>query len=471
MGQYKSTEDAVRGWTLRLFDSATSKHQGIYDALVADIANGNLRPGDRLPPQRAVAAALGVDLTTVTKAYSRAREEGIIEATAGKGSFVALGSSADRAPLREADTLLDLSKNSPAHPQNPKLRLVIAKEIGQAVHDVAAQFNYQDTGGSWANRCAGSELLRQRIGVCSPERVVLTSGAQSALFAICHLLCKESKQVAVGEFSYPGIHTVAFQQRLQLVPLTMDEDGIIPAAFQEACDRNQLSAIYVTPTVDNPTTATLPEKRRQEIVEIARKNSVAIIEDDPYSGLLLKPLPTIASFAPDITWHVATLSKCISPALRLGYIAAPSEGKAQQLAAVLQAMTMMTSPLFAALASRWIYSGFVQDFAMSIREENVARQKLASTVLAGQNYSAHPEAPHIWLSLPSPWRAIDFVNQVERSGVIILASSSFAATSPVSEAVRISLSAAPDQTTLTNALGVIVSTQNHYQPNAMRAIV
>ncbi|MFI5408836.1 PLP-dependent aminotransferase family protein [Kaistia sp. UC242_56] len=298
MGRSPSIGPGSPRWSPRLEEASPSKHQGIFDALVADIASGRLRPGDRLPPQRAVAAALGVDLTTVTKAYSRAREEGIIDATTGRGSFVA-------GEPRPASTLagvaagaIDLSKNSPPKPQD--FQRVLARDIGQALSGSdESLLDYQETGGSWTNRSAGATWLSQRVDGCAPDRVILASGAQSALFAICHLLCRASRHVAVGEFCYPGIHTVAVQQDLVLVPLAMDGEGILPAAFEDACRLQSLDALYITPTADNPTTASLSELRRQEIVRIARKHAVSIIEDDPYGALLDTPPTAIASLGPE----------------------------------------------------------------------------------------------------------------------------------------------------------------------------
>ena len=99
--------------------------------------------------------------------------------------------------------------------------------------------------------------------------------------------------------------------------------------------------LYVIPAIDNPTTATLSEERRHEIVAIARRHNVTIIEDDPYSSLQSDPLTPIAALAPDITWHIATLSKCASPALRIAYVVAPGAAEATRLLAVIGAVNLM----------------------------------------------------------------------------------------------------------------------------------
>ena len=108
----------------------------------------------------------------------------------------------------------------------------------------------------------------------------------------------------------------------------MDEQGIVPEAFEKACREKAPKALYLIPTIDNPTTATLPEARRRTLAALARKHDIAIIEDDPYAPLRPERIAAMAELASDATWHIATLSKCVTPALRVAYVVAPSAGKA-----------------------------------------------------------------------------------------------------------------------------------------------
>src|SRR5690606_22581552 len=134
-------------------------------------------------------------------------------------------------------------------------------------------------------------------------------------------------------------------------------------------------------------------------------HNVLIIEDDPYAPLHPERTVTFAELAPDITWHIATLSKCASPALRVAYVVAPSAAKALRLAGILRATILMAPPLMSALASRWIAEGFLDEMAKSISTENIERQKLASSILEGFKFEADPFGHHLWLSLPDHWRA------------------------------------------------------------------
>jgi DNA-binding transcriptional MocR family regulator len=213
----------------------------------------------------------------------------------------------------------------------------------------------------------------------------------------------------------------------------------------------------VIPTIDNPTTATLSESRRSELAAIARRHDVFIIEDDPYAPLRPQVIPAMASLAEDITWQIATLSKCVSPALRIAYVVAPSAVLAQRLAGVLRATLLMAPPLMAALASRWIADGTLEQITAAIREENVERQKLAVAILGEGTFAADPSGHHLWLRLPPHWHATEFAESADRSGIAIVPSSAFAVAAVPTEAVRVSLGVAPDRAALEDGLTVLAS--------------
>ncbi|WP_134498903.1 hypothetical protein [Microvirga pakistanensis] len=132
----------------------------------------------------------------------------------------------------------------------------------------------------------------------------------------------------------------------------------------------------------------------------ARRHAVAIIEDDAYGALPRQVPVPIAALAPDLTWHIATLSKCVTPALRTAYVVTPSLSCTLRLAAEIRAMSLMMPPLMAALASKWILDGTLDAITAAIREESAARQAIARRILHGFEVEAHPEGHHLWLTLP-----------------------------------------------------------------------
>jgi len=442
-------------WRPRMAEGGELKSMGIVDALEADIRAGRVPPGSRLPPQRAIAKALGVDLTTVTRAFNEARRRGLIDGKVGSGTFVRRlesgGSELFAAPA------VDLSLNIPPQPAAAGLRHLIPETIADLLESEQGMLHlrYQESAGSVPDRAAGAIWLGDRIGDVKPSSLLLASGAQSALFAVCDCLVRPGETIAAGLVTYPGLTAIAQQRGYVLQPVAMDEDGIIPESFAELCERAAPKALYVVPSIDNPTTATLPEARRREIARIAREYRVAIIEDDPYSSLLKDAPASFADLAPELTWHIETLSKCATPALRIAYVLAPSDAQALRLAGVLRAMNLMAPPLNAAVASRWITTGRLDDIRNAIREEAAARQAIARSLLGRFVYQSDPHGHHVWLTMPPYWRAVDLASHAERAGFAVVPSSEFAVSGTHPEAVRISLGVAGDRESLTQALKLL----------------
>ena len=460
-------------WKPHIEASAKLKYLGIVEALEADIRVGRVLPGDRLPAQRAIAEALEIDLTTVTRAFNEARRRGLIDAQAGRGTFIRenlasgqLQGSFDAAPL------VDLSMNIPPQPGGANLQRGIPEGIANLLSNARGMLHlhYQESTGSEPDRSAAAAWLQRKITAVTPGRVLVAGGAQSALFAICEHLARPGDAIAAGALTYPGLKAVAAQRGFSLSPIAMDEGGIIPDAFEECCRKTRPKAIYVVPSIDNPTTATLSEERRKKLTTIARHHGVAIIEDDPYSPLREAIVPSLASLAGDLTWHIATLSKCVTPALRIAYVVTPGNAQTLRLAGVLRATNLMAPPLMAALASRWIVDGTLEAITTAIRDENAERQKIAAFVLGKSSFAADPHGHHLWLTLPHHWRATDFAEHADRSGVAIVPSSAFSIVGSPPEAVRVSLGLARDRGALEDALMRLASIIS--QPSlATRAVV
>ncbi len=437
-------------WKPRIAATSRYKHQGIVDALNADIAARLLTSGDALPPQREIARQLGVDLTTVTRALNEARRLDLIEARTGLGTFVKQQAVVRAAPPAAE---LDLSMNIPPQPAEARLPERIAEGISALLAGPSSRFlSYQEITGTEAARHAAAQWLTLRFGhALSPDSVLVAGGAQSALFAICSLVAANGA-ICAGAHTYPGLKSIAAALGIALHPLAMDQFGILPQAFEQCCRDHAPKALYIVPSIDNPTTATMPLKRRQEIAEIARRYRVAIIEDDPYAELLDEPLPALASLAPEITWHIATLSKCATPALRVAFVACPSALDVLKLTSSLRASNPGASPLLAALTTSWIENGTLRQIASAIREESRARQSLAAVILKDWKYAAEPAGHHLWLTLPKHWNAPGFAALARRSGLGIVAAPAFSVGTSSDEAVRVSLGAAPDRPRLEQGL-------------------
>jgi DNA-binding transcriptional MocR family regulator len=231
----------------------------ILAGLEAAIREGELQPGDRLPPQRAVAELLGVDLTTVTRAYAAARTRGLVEGAVGRGTFV-------RARVEEDEAgLVDLSMNLPPPPQGLSLGALV-RDTAAAIllrADVATLMSYHPGGGSLSQKLSAAAWLAPSLGAVAPERVLISPGAQTGLAAILAAIAAAGgRRLVVESLVYPGLIGVARQLGLELLVCPSDAAGLDPDALARLCAAARPDALYVTPTTNNPTAVTLDAERR-----------------------------------------------------------------------------------------------------------------------------------------------------------------------------------------------------------------
>jgi DNA-binding transcriptional MocR family regulator len=232
----------------------------------------------------------------------------------------------------------------------------------------------------------------------------------------------------------------------------MDSEGLIPEAFEAACRQGSPRALYCMPTMQNPTGTVMPVGRRRTIADIAERYGVAIIEDDVY-GYLIDNAPTpLSSFAPTQGYYLTSLSKCIAPGLRIGFLVVPV-AQTDRFLPAMQATVWMAAPMMAEIARRLIAEGTAHRLAESRRQEARARQNLARHALGAAGWRAHPVGLHGWLRLSDPWRADDFAIAAAAKGAPVTPIGAFAVTRTKEQAVRICLGAASDRACLARALG------------------
>lgn len=434
-------------WTPRLGKGDGPLYLRIASAIADDIAAGRLRPGDRLPSQRALADALDIDMTTVTRAYAEGRRRRLLDAVTGRGSFVAPQPDRDAAPL-------DLAMILPPRPRGLALGDLVRRGLEEVLlrSDPDALMAYHPGAGLAAEKAAGAVWLEPVLGDLPTQRIAVSAGAQPALTAILTTLAAPGDTVLCEALSYPGLIAAARALRLRLVGVAMGPDGMDPDALRKAARRTGARLVSVTPTMQNPTTATMPLAARSAMADVARAEGLGVIEDDPYAALLKRPLPAIASLAPERSWHISTLAKCLTPGLRTAFVISPDGEAASALTAALRAITQSVAPLMAALAARWIRDGSAAALRDGVRAEAEARQALARRILPPGG-AAHPGGLHVWQTLPRHWDRAGLIAAARALGLGLMPSDAFAVDAAAApDAVRLSLGAIPDRVRLKAAL-------------------
>ena len=432
-------ETAMTDWLPNLDLSDKPRYLAIADAIAGDIKAGRLPASARLPPQRKLAARLGLDFTTVARGYAEAQKRGLIVSKVGQGTSV-LGAAPGPGtpPVAGRPLLVDLSMNLPPEQDDPALLKRMHDGIAAASADVIGLLRYQGFGGAPADKDAASSWLGRRALVPTQERIFVTPGAHPALLGIFGLLAQQGEVILCEAITYPA-RAIAAQLGVSLVGLPMDREGIDPDDFAQACRTLQPKALYLNPTLHNPTTLTIPKSRRDVIAATARRFNVPIVEDDAYGFIPVKSPPPFAALLPDLTWHVAGLAKCIGAGLRAAYVLVPDTRSGWPFAAALRAANVMASPLTAAIATRWIQDGTADAILRFIRTESAARQALAASILPAGSFRADPISFNLWVDLPAPWTRSAFVGHMRATGIGVVASDVFTVTGPPPEAVRVCL--------------------------------
>jgi DNA-binding transcriptional MocR family regulator len=442
------TSDA---WLGRVDQTARPIFLGVAEALAAAIRAGELQPGDRLPAQRAVAARLGVDLTTVTRAYEAARARGLLESAAGRGAFVRARAEEDEAGLA------DLSMNLPPAPDGLSLANLIRDTTTAVLQrsDAATLMAYHEGAGLLGQRTAGAAWLAPGLGAVAADRVLICPGAQAGLAAVLATLCKTGDTVIVEPLTYPGVLAAAQALGLRLAACAVDADGPTPDSIERLSRETGARTLYLVPTMQNPTAAIMPLNRRREIAALCERLDLRLIEDDPYSRLMAEPVPAIASLAQGRTFHLATLSKTLSPGLRTAYLVCPPGAPTEAAARALRALALMPAPLMCAVVTAWMREGQAEALLAGVRREVAARRQLAERILPAAQGS--PENLHLWLPLPQTWSAERLRLAGLERGLALVAADAFAAGEPRTNGVRISLGGPGKRAALERALEAVAA--------------
>jgi DNA-binding transcriptional MocR family regulator len=459
----------MQDWNPDIRAARGPKYLAIVQALSNDIAAGILAAGDRLPPQRSLAEALGLDLTTVTRAYGEAQRLGLIEGSGRRGSFVRARPAVS--PTVFAGDAGDTGMNAP--PDNFGGTLMAAfRDCATALLGAALPFQYQRSGGAPSARKAGADLLAARGIPCSEDTVLVAAGGQNALHAIFSAEFTAGDTLAVCAHVYPGLLALARRFGVHLLPIASDADGMDPDALGQACAGGGVRGVYLVPTNDNPTAVTMPIGRREAIAEVVGRHHVLLIEDDAYGWLPQHPLPPIASHIPDRTWYIASVSKVLTPGLRVAWLRAPDVAGAWRLAADMHETAIMAPPLNAAIVTEWVNTGTFQTLIDEVRSEARLRQDIVRECLAPASFRAQDYGYHLWLDLPDDLDARHICDALRQHGLPAIPGEAFAADrSPAGPvAMRVSIGGAIGRDQLRRGLNLLSALTSPQAPRKVSLV-
>ncbi|WP_313621621.1 PLP-dependent aminotransferase family protein [Achromobacter sp.] len=321
--------------------SDTPLYRQVYERFRSAIAEGTLKPGDRIPSARALAKEIGVARGTIEVAYSILAAEGYIQARGQAGTVVtpnlqapgrATRASAPR-PAGKADiewprsdAPMPFQMGLPALDAFPrKLWARLGARHLRGTH--ASELAYPDPSGLLSLRTATAAYLQVARGIqCTPSQVFITSGYNNTMQLILQALFKPGDSVWVEDPGYPPTRALLAQAGMQSVPVAVDGEGLVVDAGVAAEPRAR--GAVVTPAHQSPLCLSLSLPRRQALLDWAERNSAWIVEDD-YDGeyrYVGRPLPALKSLdRQGRVLYCGTFSKVLFPGLRLAYLVVPEE--------------------------------------------------------------------------------------------------------------------------------------------------
>ncbi len=446
-------------------ESEIPLYRQIQRFLAEQIQAGSLSPDTRLPATRELAAALGVGRITVANAYAELQADGLIYTRPGSGTFVAsplipLGSrNAKQATLTDWPLWQQSLLARTWHPAYQHLREILSeidhpdpisfaaglgapeffpaeefrKSLNAAMRrEGQACFDYGDRAGYPPLREDVARILSNQGIPSSPDEVLITNGSQQAISLVARLLIRPGDAVLVESPTYINAIDLFRSMDIRVIGIPMDEQGMDLHAAEEALSVHRPRLIYTMPTFQNPTGICMSGHRRRQLIELAHRFQVPILEDDCFGDLRYEgpALPALKALDPDgYVIYVNTFSKILMPGLRIGYLVAsgPVYSRLLDCKNVLDLAT--SQPIQRGLQAYISVGRYQTHLRRACRvyrqRRDAALEALASHMPTGVRWLVPRGGLFLWLELPDPWSADDLFPVAAAEGVVFAPGSHF----------------------------------------------
>ncbi|OOG60360.1 PLP-dependent aminotransferase family protein [Rhodanobacter sp. C03] len=391
--------------------------ESVYAQLRAAVLDGRLVPGSKLPGERQSAVFFGVSRNTVARVYARLAIEGLVQPRQGSGTYVAAKQSrpprepflAQQTPDPRLNSLWsqpELARTLNFWQDNqrtrapsaaafldfrpalvdPRLfpfeafRRVSAKQLRRMELKPPAFKSPQGNQGHYPLRAAiATHIGISRALVCEPDDVLVTAGAQQAFDILARVLVTPGvTTVAIEDPGYPPMRAAFLAAGAKLVPVPVDAEGLVVDALPIP-----VQIVCVCPSHQFPSGVSMSAPRRVALLEFARRHGAVIVEDDydgefRYDGTPLQVLRSTATAA-DV-FHVGTFSKCMLPALRLGFTVAP-QWAMPALITAKNCLDWHCPTLTQMAVARFIADGHLAQHVRKLRDVYKKRRDLIEEIL------------------------------------------------------------------------------------------
>jgi DNA-binding transcriptional MocR family regulator len=458
----------------------------LYTQIVAEIrqmiVNGTLKIGDRLPANRELAKTLGVNRNTVTTAYSELAAEGLITSRIGSGTYISAvpvpADSSRKAHEKEPspmswesllsvqsrdnwlqemgsfDTRRDAISLSLALPSADLFPLddfrrcvdTVLRRQGRVLLQLGTTSGYAPL-----QEYIAGQLTLSGVRV-SPEEVLITNGCQQSLDLIRQILVGPGEEVALENPTYPGALSVFCSSSSKYFSVPVGPQGIDLNVLEDVLSQRRAKLIYVVPSFQNPTGATMNAVSRRRLIGIAERYRVPIVEDDiyrelRYDGPDIAPVKALDEHG--LVIYISSFSKVGFPGLRVGWIAAPRIvvdhlNRAKQRSD-LHASLLAQAAIYE-FAQRGLLARHIKRVKKAYSERRDAMLDSLQKHFPDESSWSRPEGGmSVWVRLPESLNSKQLLIQALESGVTFISGDHFYSSPPQQNMMRLSFTLATPQ--------------------------
>lgn len=462
--------------SLKARDRRYPVYARIKDRIRENILSGHLRHQERLPADRELASLLGLDRSTVARAYDELELEGLVESNVGRGTFVTRAEGTKDPEATEGKRASGL-QDSPARPGNRvhSAPIIWHDKFSRFSESVASFVSRQPIAGPSARQCIsfaagipsleffpqqefesifaelsssaecrrmfaytaaeGEENLRKEVlnhldsqGMdVNDDELIILSGSQQGIDLVARTFLDPGDSVAIEDPSYfwATCNFTAFGARV--LPVPVSDEGLNLDLLESLLARRGVKLLYVMPSFQNPTGSSMSVNKRRELLAIAAHYQVAVFEDNFVGDLAYDedPLPALRSLpgAQELVLHQSTLSKSLCPGLRIGWMVAPSEAMSRLLMSK-RVSDLSTNSISQVVVAEYLRRGLYSQHLSLVRAAYKQRRDAMCAALhesfsGGElRFSKPAGGMFIWAALPSDCSARELLPYAEREGVV-----------------------------------------------------
>src|SRR5215218_10248491 len=453
-------------------DGAVSLTQQLVDRFAAAIDDGELAPGEKLPPTRELAELVGVNHLTAARVYRKLAELGYVTASVGRGTFVRSLAPARSEEHGDEWQTYALPEHELSYPERvlaevmsstgqpdlislavgwPSPRLYPTDELARITAEVFAEeggeaLSYLPAEGLYALREQLAARGRRFGFAEDPDEIVVTSGAKQGISLAARATLEAGDVAVVESPTFAGLLDSLRQTGARVIGVPVDEDGFDVGQLERLLTRHEVKLVALQTACQNPTGRDLSEERRARLAALARERNFFVLEDRVYAdaNFTREPARALRELAPAHVIYVNSLSKVVGGGLRAGWVAARGPIR-ERIATLKLEADFHSATLIQHVAARWLATGaydrHVEHTQPFYRERRDALLDALERHMPGEYQVDPPQGGHhMWVTLNRPLDERTLYTEAARHGVAFTPGGAVTAERRTQTSMRLSFS-------------------------------